>query len=298
MSGAATMRNAVKRVTHKERAQPSARKKFGLLEKHKDYKERANDYKKKQTTITRLRRKALDRNPDEFYYKMNKSQLKKGVHKEESASAGTSLDHDTLRALKQQDLGYIAARKSADDNKIRRLKNSLHLIGEGRAKTHKVFVDSKEALSSFDAARHFDTAPELLGRAFNRPRLLKLDTLLPLEQRVGGTEMGTDAGAGEGAEGAGAGTGGERRIDPSSVATSLTKDKRPAAPAAYRELRERVKRSRKLKKALFELQQQRSLTNSKGSKRKIVIPAVERETGNGKPQRDKVVYKWKKQRAT
>jgi hypothetical protein len=29
------MRNAVKRVTHKERAQPSSRKKFGLLEKHK-----------------------------------------------------------------------------------------------------------------------------------------------------------------------------------------------------------------------------------------------------------------------
>jgi U3 small nucleolar RNA-associated protein 11 len=48
MQGASTMRNAVKRVTHKERAQPKSRKRFGLLEKHKDYVERANDFKKKK----------------------------------------------------------------------------------------------------------------------------------------------------------------------------------------------------------------------------------------------------------
>lgn len=33
----ASLRNAVKRIEHKERAQPASRRKLGLLEKHKDY---------------------------------------------------------------------------------------------------------------------------------------------------------------------------------------------------------------------------------------------------------------------
>ena len=46
-----SLQNAIKRRTHKERAQPAARAKFGLLEKHKDYVERAKDFHRKENTI-------------------------------------------------------------------------------------------------------------------------------------------------------------------------------------------------------------------------------------------------------
>jgi U3 small nucleolar RNA-associated protein 11 len=71
-----SLRNAVKRIAHKERSQPIARKKLGLLEKHKDYSIRAQDYKKKKQTINSLRQKAAFKNEDEFYFKMISSKTK------------------------------------------------------------------------------------------------------------------------------------------------------------------------------------------------------------------------------
>ena len=73
MSGASALKNAVKRITHKERAQPSDRKRFGFLEKHKDYVVRAKDFKNKKKYLSSLKRKAAEKNPDEFYFKMNNS---------------------------------------------------------------------------------------------------------------------------------------------------------------------------------------------------------------------------------
>jgi len=48
----------------------------GLLEKHKDYVERAKDFNRKKKTISSLRQKALFKNPDEFYFAMTKSKTK------------------------------------------------------------------------------------------------------------------------------------------------------------------------------------------------------------------------------
>ena len=71
-----SLRNAMKRREHKERAQPASRKRFGLLEKHKDYVERARDYNKKKKRIKSLKEKAMNRNPDEFYFNMVNSKTK------------------------------------------------------------------------------------------------------------------------------------------------------------------------------------------------------------------------------
>lgn len=72
----ASLRKAIRRRIHKERAQPAHRRKLGLLEKHKDYKLRSRDYHRKEDAIKELRRKAAARNPDEFYFAMHKEKTK------------------------------------------------------------------------------------------------------------------------------------------------------------------------------------------------------------------------------
>ncbi|THG23445.1 hypothetical protein TEA_022487 [Camellia sinensis var. sinensis] len=46
-----SLRNAVYRRAHKERSQPQSRKKYGLLEKHKDYVVRAKAFHKKEDAL-------------------------------------------------------------------------------------------------------------------------------------------------------------------------------------------------------------------------------------------------------
>ncbi|KAK7812443.1 hypothetical protein U0070_001541 [Myodes glareolus] len=135
---AAAFRKAAKsrQREHRERSQPGFRKRLGLLEKKKDYKLRANDYHKKQDFLRALRKKALEKNPDEFYYKMTRDKLQK----------------------------------------IERLKSELHLLDfQGKEQNkHVFFFDTKKEVERFDIATHLQTAPELVDRVFNRPRI---DTL-------------------------------------------------------------------------------------------------------------------------
>lgn len=124
----ASLRNAERRPTHRERAQPRARKHLGLLEKHKDYVQRAKDYHKKEDRLRALRRKAAERNPDEFYFRMTQAKThvrvpavrpgrgvivathgaQGGVHVERK---GKALDVEAVKELKKQDAGHLVARK-------------------------------------------------------------------------------------------------------------------------------------------------------------------------------------------
>jgi hypothetical protein len=58
--------------------------------------------------------------------------------------------------------------------------------------------------------------------------------------------------------------------------------------ASYDELTKRIQRRDKIAKTVEELRVQRTLMNSKGSKRKLKVVAADGE--------EKVVYKWKMQR--
>ncbi|KAK6439358.1 hypothetical protein LTR95_004425 [Oleoguttula sp. CCFEE 5521] len=107
-----SMRNAVQRRNHKERAQPAERQKWGILEKHKDYSLRAKDHNLKKRKLSALKSKAADRNEDEFYFGMMSSQSRNGVKmarrgEENAGGGGKTLNMDVVRLMKTQDVGYL-----------------------------------------------------------------------------------------------------------------------------------------------------------------------------------------------
>jgi U3 small nucleolar RNA-associated protein 11 len=182
-----SLRNAVKRITHKERSQPNARQKLGLLEKKGDYKQRSNDYHQKQDRLKGMREKAANRNPDEFYTAMHKAQIDSKTGKSQRTAAARreelddTLSGDAVKIMKHQDLAYVRNERLKNATKVEKLQASLHFLNEDgggdgmtQKRKHTVFVDSQKEAINFDVAKHFDTVPEMANRAFNRPRLSKL----------------------------------------------------------------------------------------------------------------------------
>ncbi|KAH0444233.1 u3 snornp-associated protein utp11 [Colletotrichum camelliae] len=151
-----SMRNAVQRRSHRERAQPLERQRFGLLEKHKDYSLRAKDYNKKKETIKHLRQKASERNEDEFYFGMLSrsgpgSRIKDGK-KWSGTIAGDrgnkAMDVDMVRLLKTQDVGYIRTMRNVISKEAKRLEEQIVLIGGISATTTNDDSDDDETSSA------------------------------------------------------------------------------------------------------------------------------------------------------
>ncbi|ORY14133.1 small-subunit processome [Clohesyomyces aquaticus] len=177
-----SMRNAVQRRNHKERAQPVEREKWGLLEKRKDYKLRAADHKEKKKRLKILKNKATERNPDEFSFAMLSSTVDKAGRKV-TDRGNKALSVDVVKLLKTQDVGYIrtmlqVVRKERkeleeriilDEEEVRALKDGENAAG-GK---HTVFVADREAQNELSVEDWFGTGEDGVGKVWNRPRKQK-----------------------------------------------------------------------------------------------------------------------------
>jgi len=163
-----SLRNAIPRRDHKERHQPNRRREKGLLEKKKDYKVRAKNYKRQRNTLRKLKEKAAFRNPDEFYFKMINTKREGGVHKVDNTPKYTPMQ---LIEMKTQDMGYLVLKKNIESKKVAKIQSNLHLIDETvkADRKHTIFVDETEEVESFDPATFFETTPEFVERTYNRP---------------------------------------------------------------------------------------------------------------------------------
>jgi len=104
-----SFKNVLPQRDHKERSQPKHRKKLGLLEKKKDYKIRARDYHKKRDLVRSLKEKAAFRNPDEFYYQMENTRRRGGVH--EKVKSSHNYTKKQIVDMQTQDIGYMVNKK-------------------------------------------------------------------------------------------------------------------------------------------------------------------------------------------
>jgi len=119
------LKNVGPRRTHRERAQPAARARLGLL----DYRLRARDYHKKQDALATLREKAQFRNPEEFFHGMiaagTKSSRRSGKELEREATAMRRNAEEHALAL-AHDVGYVATKRSGERASIKALQARLH----------------------------------------------------------------------------------------------------------------------------------------------------------------------------
>lgn len=196
-----SLRNAVQRRNHKERAQPQERQKWGLLEKNKDYKLRAADHKVKKRKIKALQNKADERNEDEFYFAMVNSQSQGGIRgatrgTDNSGGGGKVLKGDVVKLMKTQDAGYLRTMLQQTKRERERVEKdvvagavgvSVNVAASGKRRTFgedgeevaQIVALRNEALSDDDE----DSNDDKEGEAPNRVQAKRRKRLEGLQNR-------------------------------------------------------------------------------------------------------------------
>ncbi|KAK4524292.1 hypothetical protein GAYE_SCF02G2191 [Galdieria yellowstonensis] len=164
--------------TYKERAQPKRRARFGLLEKHKDYVQRARNYHKKERRYKALVEKALQRNPDEFYFKMINSRTENGIHVELAPAHG-GISEEESRVQLNRICSYIFTQINHERSRIEALQSELHFTEVPRNNKHILYVDDTEPEEGDQSINeHIVTSPLSNFSSWTKGSLKKTETAL------------------------------------------------------------------------------------------------------------------------
>ncbi|KAH8197422.1 hypothetical protein TruAng_008399 [Truncatella angustata] len=131
-----SLRNAVNRRVHRERAQPIKRQRLGILEKAKA----SPPHSPRliiQKTLKALRAKASERNDDEFFFGMLSRQGPQGRLSKGKRWNGTvdgdrgnrAMSVDEVRLLKTQDVGYLRTVRNTATKEVKQLEERV--VGMG-----------------------------------------------------------------------------------------------------------------------------------------------------------------------
>lgn len=182
-----SFKNAISRKAHQERPQPKSRKNYGLLEKHKDYVQRAQAFHKKEETLRKLKEKAAYRNEDEFYFGMIKSKTVGGVHRPESDA--NQYTPEELMLMKTQDMGYILQKIQSEKKKVERLRATLHSIDNQPPNKHVYFAEDREEAKEIISRTGDNESGPVLE---NVPRRIKRKTAVSYRELEARTQRAHD----------------------------------------------------------------------------------------------------------
>ncbi|CAL4086946.1 unnamed protein product, partial [Meganyctiphanes norvegica] len=118
----------------------SNRWRLGILSARRDSRIDRLDQSEKKAAIKTLKKRALNKNPDEFHFHMINSELRNGIHIEKVE------DEELKIGDVSQDLTYITHRRSLERKKIEKLKATLHLLAVEQVPKNKhiIFVDTEK----------------------------------------------------------------------------------------------------------------------------------------------------------
>ena len=182
--GAGGLDKHIKRTAHKERSQPAFRKHLGALEKHKDYTRRASRRHEKQKKLQNIKRAAAQRNPDEFHIGMTKAIMDVATGKMKRRPQAREENRKKIEKTVEENNAscrYLEFKAQEDLRRTKELLEDAVGLDAEPVNTHTVFVDDDDEVLQFNAAKHFDTVPDMLKYPATRGKLKVLEETVTSE---------------------------------------------------------------------------------------------------------------------